>query len=170
MKTIKIEKYTDKNPKSIFTRDKSFWVYLGNGTKHSFSNKKHLTKFLADTNEFLKARLFELNKIYAEIFVEYRKMWFYFDSENLKTVSDRFDDELIYVNKSFRMIIERSSWNEGNHFTFKHFYYAIEKFTEIVNVMIEVQRSKSNYVEKRNLEVIASRLRWIEESIKNYEK
>lgn len=170
MKTIKIEKYTDKRTDSYFTKDKCFWVFLGNGSKHSFTNKKHLKKFLAETNEFLKARLFELNKIYAEIFTEYRKIWFYFDGESLKTFSDRFDDDLILVNKSFRMIIERSSWNDGNQLTFKHFYYVIEMFTGILNVMIEVQKAKSNYVEKRNLEVIASRLAYVKMCLENFGK
>lgn len=170
MKAVKIERYEDKRPESHYTRDKSFWVYLGNGSKRSFTNKKHLTKFLAETNEFMKQNLFELNRIYAEIFAEYRKIWFYFDAADLKSVSQRFDDDLIFVNKSFNMMVERAGWTNGNHFVFKDFYYIIIKFTEIVNTMIEVQRSKSNYVEKRNLEVITSRLQDMKNKIENYAK
>jgi hypothetical protein len=36
--------------------------------------------------------------------------------------------------------------------------------------MIEVQRSKSNYVEKRNLEVITARLQAMKDKLENYAK
>jgi hypothetical protein len=114
--------------------------------------------------------LFELNRLYAETFTEYRKLWFYFDAGELQSVSHRFDDDLIYVNRSFNNIVERSGWQNGNYFVFKDFYYIINKFAEIVNKMIALQRSKSNFVEKRNLEVITSRLDAMKERLEKYAK
>lgn len=170
MKTVKIQNFNEKDPNSIFTRDKYFRVSLGNGLSISFTNKKHLTKFLSETNEFIRRMLFELNKIYTEIFIEYRKMWFYFDGEKFGNISLRYDDDLIFVNKHFSMIVDRSGWQNGNHFVFGHFKNIIDIFEVIINDLIEVNKQKSNYVEKRNLEIILSRLAWITENLKNYGK
>lgn len=170
MKAAKIERFDEKNKNSILTRDHSFRVVLGNNSTNTFSNRKHLTKFLAETNEFLKTKLFELNKIYIEVFTEYRKMWFYFDSKERAIISLRFDEDITVINKKFDLIIERGGWENGNSFVFIHLNNIVKMFEKVLSDMIEVQRVKSNYVEKRNLEVIASRLGWIKQSIDGYGK
>jgi len=170
MKAAKIERFDEKNKNSILTRDHSFRVVLGNNSTNTFSNRKHLTKFLAETNEFLKTKLFELNKIYIEVFTEYRKMWFYFDNEQREIIAMRFDEDLQFINKSFTLIIDRSGWENGNWMVFKHLGNIITMFEGILREMIDVQRTKSNYVEKRNLEVVASRLEYLKKTIEDWGK
>jgi len=169
MKKIKIEKYDEPRVGSIYTRDKYYWVWLGNGSKHRFSNRKHAEAFLAQTNRFLNERVFELNRLYVEVFAEYRRLWFYFD-KSATLDNERIEGLLEFTNKKFNILIDRSGGENGNFNVWHSMRVLIDNMLEIVKVLEDLQKKKNNWVEKYNLAVIAARLDEVERLIEEFEK
>lgn len=168
MKKIKLENYTDPKPGSIFVRDKSYWVWLGNGVKRSFSNRKHAEAFLVATNRFLNQKVFELNRLYVEVFAEYRRLWFYFDKSQT-VINNRIEANLEWTNKKFNLMIDISSHINGNFTSFQNMRVIIDNLRDIVNELMTLQKQKNNWVEKYNLAVIAARLDELEKALNDYE-
>jgi hypothetical protein len=169
MKKIKIETYSTPRPESHYSRDKYYWVWLGNGSKRLFSNRKHAEAFLVKTNRFLNEKIFELNRLYVEIFAEYRRLWFYFDSDR-KIVSEQVDDLMVWINRKFTITIENSRNENGNFNVFRNLRQIISDLSHIINVCSDLQAQKNNWVEKYNLIVMQRRLSDIENEIGNYER
>ena len=168
MKKVKLEKYTEPRVGSIYTRDKYYWVWLGNDTKHRFSNRKHAEAFLARTNRFLNERVFELNRLYVEVFAEYRRLWFYFDRAEIAG-NERIEMMLEWINKKFNIMIDRSGGENGNFNTFINMRVIIDNLRQIVLTLEELQKRKNNWVEKYNLAVIAVRLNEVEGLLNEFE-
>ncbi len=169
MKKIKIEKYDEPRVGSIYTRDKYYWVWLGNGSKHRFSNRKHAEAFLARTNRFLNERVFELNRLYVEVFAEYRRLWFYFD-RGAMFGNEKIENNIEWLNKKFNILIDRSGGENGNMNSFNNMRMIVDMLREIVLTLEELQKRKNNWVEKYNLAVIAARLHEVERLIEEFEK
>lgn len=167
MKKIKIENYENPKPLSIYTKDKYYWVWLGNETKHRFSNRKHAEAFLVRTNRFLNERLFELNRLYVEIFTEYRRLWFYFDRKAMES-NIQIEGTLEWINKKFNIVIDRSQGINGNFNVFQNMLIIVDNLKHIIKVLTDLQTQKNNWVERYNLIVISKRLDEIEKTIRNY--
>ena len=168
MKKVRIEQLNEPKIRSIFLKDKFYWVWLGNGTKHRFTNRKHAEAFLAQTNRFLNERVFELNRLYVEIFAEYRRLWFYFDNHSVVS-NEKIENLLEWTNKKFNILIERSSGVNGNFNAFQNMRILIDNLLEVVKVLEELQQRKNNWVEKYSLAVIATRLNELENALAKYE-
>jgi hypothetical protein len=77
MKTINIAKRrSDKSPREM---------YLGNGKRLHFTNKREAAHFIAETNRYLTKVLVALNDTYIQVFAEYRRMWFITSNTNAGT-------------------------------------------------------------------------------------
>lgn len=167
MKKIKIQNYSEPRPESHYTRDKKYWVWLGNGAKRSFTNRKHAEAFLAQTNRFLNEKVFELNRLYAEIFAEYRRIWFLMDGRI--AYADDLDRTLEWTNKKFNLMMENSAGANGNYFAFTNMRVIISYLHEVLNALQDTQKLRNNWVEKHNLAVIAARLDAVKRDVDGYD-
>lgn len=54
----------------------SFEVCIGNGARLTFTSKRNLNQFIAETNRYLTKCMVILNHTYIDAFREYRLLWF----------------------------------------------------------------------------------------------
>lgn len=167
MKKIKIENYDEPIIGSIYTRDKLYWVWLGNRVKRSFANRKHAEAFLVEVSRFLNQCTFELNLIYVEIFSEYRRLWFYFDKKAIE--SFEMDRIMTWVNKNFDLLIGTSGIN-GNFNSFRNCSLIIDNLNEIIQNLKNLHLSRNKYAELYTLEVCRRRLQKINDELENFGK
>lgn len=118
MKQIKIQHLGEPNKKSHLTRERQYSVYLGNDLTCYFKNKTKARAFIAETNRMLNQSAQELHLIYIDIWNAYRKMYF---SHHLLFVRMNCRDYPVIIEKQFDFMIRRSSWENGNHYTFTYF-------------------------------------------------
>lgn len=53
-----------------------FEIMLGNGVRVTFTSKRNLNQFIAETNRFLNQAIVNINLILIDCYREYRIMWF----------------------------------------------------------------------------------------------
>jgi hypothetical protein len=168
MKAIKINKIRKARKSSILTREKYHSIFLGNGLTCYFSNEKKAYAYMASTNRFLNNKVLELNKIYIEVWAEQRSMYlvFYKLFSNDMTLSN-FQ---VQIEKALDMIMTRSKYQNGNHFTFKWFYHIIELLKEWNEYLMELLKSKNRFYNLYDLEILNQRLDWIKSMFDNWGK
>jgi hypothetical protein len=167
MKKIKIENYREPVKESIYTRDKRYWISLGNGARLSFTNRKDAKAFLARTNRFLNERVFDLNRIYVDVFSEYRRIWFYFD-DGEKENNERIELTMHWTNVRFNVMIRNAGYESGNAYAFQNLRTIISNLLEIIATLRDVQKRRNNWVERYNLEVLSRRLTEVDAMINGY--
>src|SRR5665213_2346257 len=121
MKKIKLNKYSIPDPGSVFTADKFYKVYLGNGYSVSFPNEKDTLAFLAQTNRDLTSKMYELNFLFSEVLKIYRHAWGYFEIGKKNVVNNlqgSIKNKINAVENSFNFLIDRANWENGNHTVF----------------------------------------------------
>lgn len=166
MKAIKLKHYRQSG--------KDYLVTLGNGHTAQFSTLKSVRKYLVDTNRYLNFKLHEMNYILADLQRQYRRNWFYFDHNknsekaNLYGMDRRCQNNFSRIAETFDLIIERSSFENGNQFVFTHFNNLFQRCREIAGDLQSLQRSKSNAVDVYELQVILERIRSVERDLKSY--
>jgi hypothetical protein len=154
MRKTHLHTITDPKPGSIYTRDKRYWIWLGNGVKCSFTNKKHAVSFLANLSKLVNEKLFELNLIYIDIFAEYRRLWFYFDVEQLRQSPD---EQLHYINKNFDMMANNHR-QQSNIDAFNRLRNLIDDLKAFTQLVIEVAIKKNDHAVKNFLNVHLCRM------------
>jgi hypothetical protein len=164
MRKTHLHTITDPKPGSIYTRDKKYWIWLGNGIKCSFSNKKQAVSFLANLSKLVNEKLFELNLIYIDIFAEYRRLWFYFDVEQLRQSPD---EQLHYINKNFDMLAN-TRWQQSNIGAFNRLRNLIDDLKQLTQLVIEVAIKKNDYAVKNFLNVHVRRMDAMKASIETF--
>lgn len=135
MKSVKLIRYSRNAPKD-------YSVFLGNGAKHTFTNIKEVRKFLNETNGQLTEALHDLNSLYADVFNMFRRNWGCFDN--------KFNEERLIVasfngiDKAMDLIVKRCHFTNGNYFVFSHFNYCFNGLTTILEILKEINTSRSN--------------------------
>jgi hypothetical protein len=166
MKKVRINKIILGDKNSLLTRNKLNSIHLGNGLTCYFSNLKEAKSYIVKTNSFLQLKLLELNKIYIDTWVEYRNLYVYhYDiiGNNVKIESN-----LIALEKSINLIVERSNWENGNHFTFSHFYKLIDCLLEFIKLVIKYFKAKRIYNSIFHFEIYQERVQFIRQTINNW--
>ena len=166
MKKVKVTNLTYPVKNSIYVKEKKYWVALGNKVRVSFTNRKNALAFIAQTNRFLNEKTFELNKIYVDIFSEYRRIWFYFDSKNARLMN--FEQQIGFLEKRFDLLIDTSSYEDGNYNAFFHIRGIVYLLQEMLTQMQRVMAGKNNYAEKYNLGIYLRRLDDLLQAVNDY--
>lgn len=122
MQRIKIDKLLKGNKNSVITREKLHSISLGNGLTCYFSNLKNAQKFMADTNRMLNNNAQLLNKLYIETWTAQRTLYL---THHWIFIRNWNDPHIPMIEKEFNLMLTRSHWTNGNHFTFKYFYSII---------------------------------------------
>ncbi len=171
MKRIKIKNFTAPDLSSVRTAHKQYRVSLGNGYAVSFKSEKETLAFLAQTNRDLNTRLYELNFLFAEVLKIYRNAWPYFDSgkkSGLIDLQGSIQSKVAVIESSFNILVDRSDWENGNHFTFSHFYSIISAIKEICEDLVQLYLKKNHPIVMYECESLSTRLDHIYTSIVIY--
>jgi hypothetical protein len=169
MKRIKLIHIAMPDFSSHYIRQKMYSVTLGNSVNKWFSNRKDALRYLATINRDLNLKLAELNYIYGFIFSEYRKNWYYFES-TMKGNDNKINSLFQSINKSFELTVERSHYENGNHFTFSHLYKIIADLNQVGSILIEIMTDKKFYADVQRLNVFLSMLRFNKSEIEKLGK
>lgn len=165
MKKVEIKKFTAPDMNSVFINERKYLVQLGNGLNVLFSSRKKVDRFLSETNKFLTARMFDLNEILIDLIIIERRTWYYHKhSGEMLQVRNYINN----VMKSLDMITERSGWENGNYFVFKHFQNSIKILIECSVILQQVYQQRNHYPEKYALQSTARRLRDLRKLIELY--
>jgi len=176
MKRITLKETIPPDKSSVYTRDHKYCVFLGNGLRRFFTNRKHLRAFLVATNNFLNYKMHELNYLFGIIFAEYRRSWFYFTAghpvmkNRLADMEHNIRDEFSQMEKSFDWLTKRSGLTNGNYLTFKHLYLICDNLVSIVEVLKQVQHLRRYFAELRRLEIFRTQALRVKESLETYGK
>lgn len=166
MKKVRLVNYATPDKSSILTKQRRYSIFLGNGKTLYFSTRKDLTYAMAEINRQLNVIVFELNEMWISAFIEYRRLWFYLPAQTVTS-----DDMKIMVlngtiEKRFTLLATRSSWINGNSFSFKYLYEIIECLTAQLKMFREIRKEKNQYLESKIIEVKIKTLARIYQDIK----
>jgi len=162
MKSIQLKQYT--HVKGIYK------VSIGNGIHRDFKNKKSCLKFLVNCNRYLTIKLVEVNSIFVNLFTHYRRNWFYFDHNKnpgfeLFEADRRCKKNLESISNVFDIMVERSHYQNGNHFVFAHFKMILRDMKQVITLLQVLMKSKSNTVDFHELHIIYLTITKVEKEI-----
>src|SRR6266567_9496658 len=80
---------------SRYSRDQwgNYVIWFGNRICVEYKSKRDMAAFLADTNRYLTQTMIELNEIYIQVFMEYRRTWFILQNSKSGKKVNLFDQE-----------------------------------------------------------------------------
>ena len=169
MKEVKLKTYS-KGLKN----EKIYEVYLGNGTAHFFNSEQLTKQFLARTSRYLTDLLHEIHVLYQEVWREYQDNWFYF-RHNKKTMSIQFCDDDRACSQKLRdiedlrdLIIDRSEWSMGPIFSFKHSELILNNLKQILKILTNLNRTRSNTNELYKLKSLYRRTMLLKQDLQGY--
>jgi len=147
MKKIHLINDTSPDKSSVYTEQKRYRIFLGNGLTFYYSTKKDFTYAMAEINRNLNIILFELNEMWIYCFSEYRRLWYYmpdltFGSDEATILE--LDKDL---NRNFQLASQRSKLTNGNVFTFKSIYAIIECLHKELKIFLEIRKARKHYLD-----------------------
>lgn len=167
MKVINLQHYETPDKTSLYIKKRNYSIALGNGLTRRFSNRNNLTAFITHINKELNIYLFEILSILTESYREIYKLFLHVDHFRALNNAIR---SLHDVDRSLQFAIDRSSYPNGNHFTFHHLNNAIENIQFTIKKMITIRKKKNQYLEVRFLEIISNRLTELSTKLNNLGK
>lgn len=186
MKAIKIKtfsivpntytvRYENGKTKTFLSKKNAnkYRVALGNKLSRDFENLKLAKKFLCETNRFLNLKLHEAVFIFSDLQLQFRRNWFYFDHHKrpgaaLYSNERRCKEHLRSVENAFDIMVERSHFENGNHFVFAHFGNIFNRMKETMKILQQLQKTKSSSVDIHKLEVLYRRILQVEKELFEY--
>lgn len=124
-------------PKSAITINNRYRVHLGNEKVFDYKAKHKAEHLLSEVNRILNDCAQELNLIFADIFYEYRRLWF--------ELHIRLEDEFMNLSKIFEIVMARSEMPNGNYFTFVNMSKICLSMKYILDMLVEHCLKKKNY-------------------------
>jgi len=176
MKRIAITEITPADKTSFLTEQRRHSVFLGNDLTRRFGNIKKARQFLAEANRFLNFKLHETNYLYAWIYGEYRRSWFYFTADmhvlaaELRKQEREILEKFRQIDKAMEFLVSRTGRPNGNYFAFKQFFLILEYLTDVVESLQEINSRRNYYAESHRLEIFRNHADRIREQLMNYGK
>lgn len=155
-------------------KNEIYIVKLGNGTCHEFRNLKKCKKFLHKTSKFLTGRYNELNLIFADIFNQYRQIYFYFDNNKNTRKAEIYEtrrriNRLIqHTENLFDKLSFIEDYSTGNIVAFQLLYSLIDSLIEIVVAIKKINQNKSYAATQVRCEYLINQLIEEKKQIQNY--
>lgn len=165
MKTIKLKAYESPVKTSLLTRDRRHKVHLGNGLICYFESQKEAKSYLHQTNVFLNNKILEINKIYTEIFSEYRKIYI-ICFQFIPQVKVRDNIELI--EKTFFLVLSRHDWANGIDFTWIHFNKILDACVKLINDITANLKKHNDYRYINNFTIYLEHVKYIREKLNTW--
>mgnify|MGYP001240612540 CR=1 FL=1 len=169
MKRIKITQITEPNKHSVYIKDKKYFnVFIGL-IRLYFTNGVRAKKFIADSNRFLNSILHECNYLLGEIYVEYRKVWFYTKQHTEIDVDRDIESRMLMINKHFNWLTTRSETSmNGNANAFDFLGKISDNLLFIATGVKEVYKIKEHYADFQRLDVFINQLITIKKRIEDW--
>lgn len=164
MKRIKIIHYTSPDFTSIIVKQQSYHVFLWNSKTFYFQNKKDCLKFLAESNEFLNLKLFELNLILNNCYQQYRNSWFYLSASDCRKINNMFTG----VDEMLELVHQRSHYINGNSYAGTYLINSIRNLETILKIVMIQNRKNLLYANINYCTAINSSLENMLNQINNY--
>ena len=164
MKKINLTYIRRPAKESVFSWQKTFSVFLGNGVNCSFTSEKKAKIFLAQTNRFLNDTLQELNQIYISIFTEYRNLWFVIDIEKI------IEERLQNCDRLWRRIVLQRHGENSNTFIYLDFIKLSEEMKTIIEELCGQLKQQKNYARINIMATLKFRIEQVCVKFENYGK
>jgi len=165
MKKIKLNNIQIPDKESVLIKKRKHHVYLGTATNY-YSNRTIAKRKLVELNKQINNILLEINNIYINIFIEYRKVAIiYNEFYNRDT---RCSDLILYIEKFFVKATIPGSYENRNFFYVTNVRKIIEFLIEFTNIIIEYLVKKRHFVECNSLKSILARLEILKLEMENF--
>lgn len=159
MRKIQIDKINFPDKASPRLKDKLYSVYL-NGSLEYFASEKNAKAYLAETNKKLNELLLELNYIYISALTQYRTIVFYMKENRIPVY-------IAGIEKSFDLVIKRSQYTNGNHFTFKHLENISDMLLQMLSIIKRINDEKKYFPSVTAIRMLIKRIQELQEIIHN---
>lgn len=152
-----------------------YTVSLGNGSVHTFPSKRKASDYLNKTNKFLTTQLFEVHGIYMGLWQEFQRAWFYFGYGSQKgkwtmheLSKQRCEEALKECEERISNSVDKSDYDNWNHFTFQNIRVAINHLKIAVKILMPLHQKRSQTADVYRLNSFINRLVEIENKINAY--
>jgi hypothetical protein len=159
MRKIQIDKINFPDKSSPRLKDKLYSVYL-NGNIEYFGSEKNAKAYLAESNKKLNEILLELNELYINTFNQYRLIAFYLKDNRIPVF-------IAGIEKTFHLVVTRSGFTNGNHFTFKHLENITVMLLQILFILKKVNYEKKYFPSVAFVSSLIKRIQELQELINN---
>jgi hypothetical protein len=159
MRKIQIDKINFPDKSASRLKDKLYSVYL-NGNVEYFSSEKSARSYLAEQNKLLNEYLQELNYMYINTLTQYRLIAFYLKENRIPVY-------IAGIEKSFHLVVTRSQYTNGNHFTFKHLENITDMLLQILSILKRANTEKKYFPSVTYIVMLMKRICDLQRSIKN---
>lgn len=152
---------------TIYPADRGrYEIPLGNGTHHIFTNLKAAKAFLVATNHFLTQQVFTLTGVYTELYAKFRTEA-YFSIEHYGHHT-RILGMLGSIDNVLKNAIDRSVMKEGHHITFINLNKACRFSVELITLLKEHDKNKSNTINTYTFDSLIDRITHIQAGLTAY--
>lgn len=107
MKKVKI--------KNLSKVKRGYSVFIDSENTFIFSSEKKAKQFLIKLSKFLTQQAFELNKVYTELYSEYRRLYFTISVSLSSVIENQFNDVSNHIKRSLMISGQNSNYFSKNH-------------------------------------------------------
>lgn len=149
-------------------------VWLGNRICCRFASKRNVREFLADTNRFLTRSMVELNELYINVFIEYRRIWFTMmnfksgTNVNLIQQENGMQRKIVDIADQFSRAGNTYHGSASGGWSFVHLQNICFMMKDINQEMIDLNKKRNNTIQYHTLEILNERISILENRICNY--
>jgi hypothetical protein len=165
MNKIKLNNIQIPDKNSVYTNNHKHRIYVGTATNY-FKNKKNAVRRLSGLNAQLNNTLLELNNIWINIFIDYRKMAIIYNDYFNRDGSCQ--NLVIMIEKFFVKVTTPSSMVNRNYFYVFNLRKLDDFLIEFTKLLIDVQLSKKHNTECCSLRSLLYRLEGIGKELENF--
>ena len=124
----------------VFDTDIYGYTFYLRGQKQSFTSQRSMTEFVNLLNKKLTDNTAILNQLYIELYIKYREQYFILSNFEHAILKDRFGEAETYIEN----IISRTKGTNGMHIAVNCIDKSINTFSEIISVMMHINKKRSD--------------------------
>jgi hypothetical protein len=159
MRRVVLNHLKSRERGGIYQEQNTWGLLLGNGVKRTFPSAREAKAALAAINRDLSLSLALLNEAYIEAFTWWRREWYNLGAGPSQVVNERnIRDALAVADHALNYAADRCGSTNGNHFTFKHLFSALDHLKEAASLLSQAQKNRGNYAAGGAIGVLISRL------------
>jgi hypothetical protein len=151
MKKIALQDLPPNNKDGEYKRNNLHQVFTGNTHREYFTNKKTAKKYIVTAEKFINNKLQQINYLYGEIFLEYRRIWIQIDNQDFLRILER---DFNSINTIFNQTVDYDI--ETNYHAFNNFNKILSTLKEIILRIIKFLKRKKHYPDSHRLTLYIS--------------
>jgi hypothetical protein len=148
---------------------KCYDVWFGNRICVSFSSKRDMAKFMAETNKFLQSKMVELNDIFCKVFYEYRQIWFTQIGNTNQPLSEMHIQKLITdILMQFDRICYNSVTTTQSGWAFIALQNICLMLDEAIKIISILNKKRNNTIQYHNINILGNRVIILQNELQQY--